>query len=70
MGEVGQPCPEYHGRSGGKGAFFIPLLRYFKAIRYDTEIPELIDKQKEEKMGVRRGETEGGDGGELMTGKL
>jgi hypothetical protein len=46
MGEVGQPCPEYHGRSGGKGAFFIPLLLDFKAIQYDTKIPELINKQK------------------------
>lgn len=55
---------------GTKGAFFLPLLQCFNAIQYNRDIPELKHKKKEEKMWLRRGRVGGGDGGELMTGKL
>lgn len=53
MGEVGQPWggPEVNPL-GGKGVFFIPLLRFFKADQYGMECSELTDKQNETKMGL------------------
>jgi hypothetical protein len=37
--------------NGRKGAYYSPLLRYFKAIQRDREVPELTDKMKCRKWG-------------------
>jgi hypothetical protein len=49
--------------NGIKGAYYSPLLRYFKAIQGGREVPELINKIKEQRAVLRRGRDGGCDGG-------